>query len=79
MGDKTRCILFKKGKKKNKQYPVLKISRDKNKIKQYSLAEYLGCLHDENISGESMAKRALKEFIGKQTFFIGRVGTYHTL
>ena len=53
--DKTKCILFRKGKKK---YPTLNITRNKNKIKQYSVVEYFGCLLDENLSGESMAKTA---------------------
>ena len=39
--DKTKCLLFKKGKKK---YPALNISRNENKTKQYSVAESLGCL-----------------------------------
>ena len=26
-----------------------------------------------------MAKRALKKLMGEQNFFIGRIGTYHTL
>ena len=56
--EKTKCILFKKGKKK---YPALNITRNKNKIKQYSVVEYFGCLLDENMSGESMAKRTLKK------------------
>ena len=56
--DKTKCLLFKKGKKK---YPALNISRDENKIKQHSVAESLGCLLDENMSRESMAKNALKK------------------
>ena len=55
--DKTKCILFKKGKK---HYPALNITRNENKIKQCSAVEYLGCLLNENMSGESMAKRALK-------------------
>ena len=74
--DKTKCILFKKGKK---QYPSLNITRNENKIKQYSVVEYLGCLLDENMSRESMAKRALKKLMEKQNFFIGRIGTYHAL
>ena len=36
--DKSKCILFKKGKK---QYPALNITRNENKIKQYSVVEYL--------------------------------------
>ena len=63
--DKTECILFRKGKKK---YPALNITRIQNKIKQYSILEYLGYLLDENMSGESIAKKALKEINGKGKF-----------
>ena len=73
--DKTKHILFKKGKK---QYPALNITKNENKIKQYSAVECLGCLLDENISGESMATRALKKLMEKQSFLIGRIGTCHT-
>lgn len=31
------------------------------------------------MSGESTAKKTLKKLIGKQNFFIGRVGTCHIL
>ena len=48
--------------------PTLNITRNKNKIKQYSVVEYFGCLLDENMSGESMAKRALKKINGKTKF-----------
>ena len=58
--DKNKCVLFKKEKK---QYPALNISRNENKIKQYRVVEYLWCLLDENMSGESMAKKALKKLI----------------
>ena len=34
----------------------------------YSLVEYLACLLDQNISGESMTKRALKKINGKTKF-----------
>ena len=74
--DKTKYIL---NEKETKQYPTLNITRSNNKIKQYSIIEYLGCLLDENMSGESMAKRALKKLMEKQNFFLGRIGTYHTL
>ena len=74
--DKTKCILFKKGKKQN---PALNITRNENKIKQYSVVEYLGCLIDENMSGEPTVKSPLKKLIEKENFFIGRRGTYHTL
>ena len=58
----------------------LNITRNENKIKQYSVVEYLRCLLDENMSGESMVKRAFKKkLMEKQNFFIGGIGTYHTL
>ena len=63
--DKTKCILFIKGKK---QYPALNITRNDNKIKQYSVVEYSGCLLDEDMSGESITKMALKTINGKTKF-----------
>ena len=70
MGEgKTKCFLFKKGKK---QYPALNITRNKHKISilysviQYSAVEYLECLLNENMSGEFMTKRALKKINGKK-------------
>ena len=44
--DKTKCILFKKGKK---QYPTLKITTSESNRKHYSVVEYLGSLLDENV------------------------------
>ena len=55
-------------KTEKKQYHALNITRNENKIKQYSVVEYLGCLLDENMSEESMAKRALKNINGKTKF-----------
>ena len=74
--DKTKCILFKKGKK---MYPAFNITRNENKIKQYSVVEYLGCLLYENMSGELMAKRALKKINGKTKFLYrqNRYLSYH--
>ena len=63
--DKTKCILIKKGKK---EYPALNITRNENKIKQYSVFDYLGCLLDEKMSRESIAKRALKKLMEKTKF-----------
>lgn len=63
--DKTKCILFKKG---NKQHPTRSISKNENKIKQYPVVEYLGCLLDENMSGKPMAKRTLTKIMQKQNF-----------
>ena len=72
---KNKCILFKKG---SKHHPALNTFRNENKIKQYSVVEYLGCFIDENMCGKSMAKRALK-YMQKQNLFISRVGTNHNL
>ena len=73
--DKTKCILFKKGKKK---YPALNITRNekkKKKMKQYSVVEYLGCFLDEIMSGESMTKRALTK-INRKIKFLYRQNRY---
>ena len=63
--------------KGKKYYPDLNITRNGNKIKHYSVVAYLGYLL--NMSGESMAKWALKRIMEKQNFFIGRISTYNTL
>ena len=63
--DKTKSILFKRG---NKSNPSLNISRNENVIKQHSVAEYSGCLFDENKSVETMARMILKNFNGKKKF-----------
>ena len=68
--DKTKCILFKKRKKK---YPVLNITRNKNKIKQYSVVEYFEYLLDENMSRES--KKQHKK-INRKTKFLYRQNRY---
>ena len=46
----------------------LNITRDENVIKQHSVLEYLGCLLDENMSGESMARLVLKKVNEKNKF-----------
>ena len=65
--DKTKSILFcSKGKfrKGNK----LNISYNDIEIKQYSKVEYLGCILDETLSGESMALHAIKKINSKIKF-----------
>ena len=57
--DKTKSILFKR---RNKSDLSLNITRNENVIKQHSVVEYLGCLLDENVSGESMARMFLIKF-----------------
>ena len=56
--DKTKSILFKRGNKSNLS---LNITRNENVIKQHSVVEYFGCLLDENMSGEAMARMVSKK------------------
>ena len=56
--DKTKSILFKRGNKSNLS---LNITWNEKVIKQHSVVEYLGCLSDENMSGEAMARMVLKK------------------
>ena len=62
--DKTKCILF----SKKKNLPKLNISYNDIEIRQYDMVEYLGCLLDANISGESMAAKSLKKINAKLQF-----------
>ena len=55
--NKTKAILF----MRNKTEAKLNISFQDHFIKQYFCVEYLGCLLDNNLCGESMARRALKK------------------
>ena len=55
---KTKCILFSRFKNTDINHQ-LHIKKDDFIIKQYSTVEYLGCLLDSNLSGESMAKKLL--------------------
>ena len=74
--DKTKSILFKR---RNKSNLSLNITRKENVIKQHSAVEYLGCLLDENMSGDAMAKMVLKKVNGKRSSFIDKADIYHTL
>ena len=64
--DKTKCILF--GRKNCKNFKKLDIRRGDIMIKQHSTVTYLGCILDENLSGESMATRMLGKINGKLKF-----------
>ena len=70
--NKTKCLFFKRG---NRHSPTLNISINGDKIKQYSVVEYLGCLPNENIYEESITKKKMKESIEKQSFLIAKVHT----
>ena len=62
--DKTKAILFTRKKTEAK----LNICFQDHSIKQYNCVEYLVCLLDNNLCGESMAGRALKKINGKLKF-----------
>ena len=59
--DKTKAILF----TRNKTEAKLNIYFQDHSIKQYICVEYLGCLVDNNLCGESMNRKALKKINGK--------------
>ena len=63
---KTKSILF--GRQNCKNLKKLDIRRGDIMIKQYSMVTYLGCILDENLSGESMATRMLGKINGKLKF-----------
>ena len=72
--DKTKNILFKR---RNKSNLSIIITRNENIIKQHSVVEYLGCLLDENMSGETVARIVLKRLTEKRYFVIDRVDICH--
>ena len=58
---KTKCILS----CNEKNLIGLNITYDNNRIKQFHIAEYLGCYLDPNLSKESMALKSLKKINAK--------------
>ena len=65
--DKTKSILFGR-KNKHTGGKRLDIRRGDIKIKQYTSVTYLGCILDEDLSGESMATRILGKINGRLRF-----------
>ena len=65
--DKTKSILFGR-KNKITGTKKLDIRRGDINIKQYTSVTYLGCILDENLSGESMATRTLGKINGRLRF-----------
>ena len=51
-----------------KNLKKLNIRRGEIKIKQHSVVTYLGCVLEENLSGESMATKMLRKINGKLKF-----------
>ena len=65
--DKTKSIVF-GSKSKLKQVRELHITRGDINIKQHSEVTYLGCILDDTLSGESMAKYAMGKINGRLKF-----------
>ena len=55
--DKTKTIFF----SRIKSPPKLNISYEDYSLKQHNTVEHLGCCHDSNLKGESMARKVLKK------------------
>ena len=62
--DKTKPIFF----TRNKTETKLSICFQDHSIKQYNCVKYLVCLLDNNLCGESVARRALKKTNRKLRF-----------
>ena len=65
--DKTKSILF-GSKRVIKRQQKLKITYGDTEIEQYDSVKYLGCILDNNLSGESMASNALSKINGRLKF-----------
>ena len=65
--EKTKSILF-GSKRKLKNEDKLNIRRGDIEIKQYSKVTYLGCILDENMSGEHMATKVLQTINSRLRF-----------
>lgn len=65
--DKTKSIVFGSN-KKLKNLNKLGIKRGDVEIKQYSNVTYLGCVLDQNLSGESMVTKVLGKISGRLKF-----------
>ena len=69
--DKTKSILF-ATKNKIKKLGKLDIQHGDIKIKQHSKVTYLGCILDENMSGDSMATKVLGKINSKLRFLYSK-------
>ena len=65
--DKTKCVLF-ASKNKVKKAEPLNIIYKGTEIKQHSKVNYLGCILDESLSGESMGLHVLKKLNNRLKF-----------
>ena len=67
--DKTKCIFFCS---RDKNLAQLNITFDNNRIKQYSMAEYLGCCLHVNLKGEYIAMKSLSNINTKLQYLYGQ-------
>ena len=65
--DKTKSILF-SYKRKIKKPQKIEIIYNNFRIKQHSRVTYLGCFHEEKISGESMANKLISKVNARLKF-----------
>ena len=67
--DKTKSILF-------SSIRNLKLVKELDKkIKQYKHVNYLGCMLDESMAGETMALRVIEKSTLGRSFFIEKIGS----
>ena len=65
--DKTKSIVF-GSKRRLKKLDILDIKRGDIKISQQNKVTYLGCILDNDMSGESMAARVMNKISGRLSF-----------
>ena len=65
--DKTKSIVF-GSKRRLKKLDILDIRRGDIKITQQNKVTYLGCILDDDISGESMASRVMNKISSRLSF-----------
>ena len=65
--DKTKSIVF-GSKRRLKKLDILDIKRGDIKISQQNKVTYLGCILDNDMSGESMAARVMNKISGRLNF-----------
>ena len=70
--DKTKCVLF-GTKKQLKQDNNLDIRYSTVHIKQYHTVAYLGCVLDENMSGEPMALQVINKINTRLRFLYRKI------
>ena len=76
--DKTKCILFGTKQKLNKT-GSLSMKHGTIQTKQYHIVTYFGCVIDGNLSGETIALKAIAKLVVDLGFCTGKIGFYRNL